>query len=129
MAVIEYECSECRGRVVVRFGSRRVGEEPTWSASHVCQKCGYAAEEDAHSPPPEYREIELQQSGRWQIHFVDGVNKKAQVILRRRLELTYAELSGLRRGATPPSGTRGEMDVLAYHLAAAGVVVEVVRCD
>lgn len=64
MPVINETCPECGGSLEIGFGNRCLGGQLVWSASHHCNDCEHAVEEDSwDSIPEDYRQLELQHDG------------------------------------------------------------------
>ena len=82
------------------------------------------------SVPQHYRQLELTLDGVWAIrlHCENYSTVAVLRIIRRRLALSLAETSEVRNQLPGPilSGTRGEMETVAYELSASGITAEIV---
>ncbi len=131
MPVINTTCPECGGSLEIGFGSRCLYGQLIWSASHRCNDCDHALEEDSWDTiPDEYRQLELQLDGVWAIQLppADYSTTTALKIIRQRLGLSLSETTKVKKQLPGPilAGTEGEMATVAYHLSASGIAASVI---
>jgi hypothetical protein len=109
------------------LGQTIASNELRWYRSFSCPVCGHVEEDGTGFPPPAWRELLLNEGGRWNL-VADGTNRAAAIqVMRAALALSMEEAAAaLRQFPVLYAGTVTEAEWLKALLEASGLASQIV---